>query len=118
MKITKLPPDDPSVIITLSYNCYKRMIPVRDILYCQAGRNYTKFFFTDGSHCLDSKSLKEIQKTLEPYGFLSIHKSYLVNGRHIRSLVSNGKCAVTLSNRTEVEVSRRRIPLVNKFFSM
>lgn len=57
------------------------------------------------------RRLDDIQKELEPYGFIRVHKSYLVNVEHI-SLVKNYK--VILKNGDELPVPREKFRQVKE----
>ncbi|SMG53426.1 two component transcriptional regulator, LytTR family [Marivirga sericea] len=56
------------------------LLPVRpdEILYVEAFDNYAKVFTEINSHII-SHSLKSIEDKLIPYGFVRVHKSYLIN---------------------------------------
>jgi two-component system LytT family response regulator len=55
-----------------------------------------------------AKSMHEYEELLADAGFVRIHKSYLVNLRHVKEYVRGEGGSVILSNSKEVEVSRRK----------
>ncbi len=64
-------------------------------------------------HTLIRYKISDMEKCLEPYPFLRIHKSYLVNCRYIYSLQSK---TVTLEDGTVLPVSRYRfLEIQSKF---
>jgi DNA-binding LytR/AlgR family response regulator len=65
---------------------------------------YTK----DGRYTVDEK-LYEIHGLFEAYGFVRIHKSYVINKKHIDSIIPelNRKFTLIMANGMKVEVSRR-----------
>jgi two-component system LytT family response regulator len=107
MKVFRIPVPDPAVRISIRSGCTSQIIPPSEILYCSTDNNYTCFHLVDGNTCLSYESLSQVRKKLEPYGFVLIHKSYMVNCSHIRSFSLNGKGLVTLSNNEELNISRR-----------
>lgn len=76
------------------------------IVRLEGESNYTRFFFTEKKPVLASKTLKEFEEILGTHGFLRIHKSHLINKKHITRLSGNG--VLTMSDKSTVEISRRR----------
>lgn len=64
-------------------------VPIKDILYLEVMHHsvtvYVKGTKNTKSYSLYA-SLSEVERELEPLGFLRIHKSYLVNMGHLRKL--------------------------------
>jgi two-component system LytT family response regulator len=81
---------------------------VQSILRCEGEVNYTCFYFTDETKLLISKTLVEFEEILEPYGFIRIHKTHLVNTMHVTAFNKADGCSLILSNGTSIPVSRRR----------
>lgn len=55
------------------------LVNVQDIIHCRADGNYTHFFITPDKKLIVSKTLKEYDQMLTPYGFFRTHQSHLVN---------------------------------------
>lgn len=72
------------------------IVPVHEILHCQAEGSYTRFFLVDGQEILVSKNLKEYEKLLEGQGFFRPHHSHLVR---IDSIIRINKADSTLNMR-------------------
>ncbi len=88
----------------------------KDILYCLAEGNYTKLYLNNGLKVTISKPLGIVQKVLEPYDFIRIHKSHLVNSHKIIVYQNGSNNTVTMSNGEELMVSKnKRILLFDKF---
>jgi two-component system, LytTR family, response regulator len=77
-----------------------------EIIRLEAKNNCTKFFFTSHTSLLICKTLKEYDTVLRKYGFLRIHKSYLVNKNFITCCTNTG--TAMLKDNSTVAVSRRR----------
>ena len=75
-----------------------------EIIRLEASSNYTRIFFTNKTKILSAKVLKEFALMLEPFGFLRIHRTHLVNRQHIYC-VTKGK--VIMKDASEAEISRR-----------
>lgn len=79
------------------------------IVYAAASRGYSSLKLPD-ERVLVSFSLNELERRL-PGHFLRVHRSYLVNLRHVRELVPDFRGSLVLvmndRQRSRVEVSRR-----------
>lgn len=66
------------------------------------------------------EKLYEIEGIFEQYGFIRIHKSFIVNKHHIQSIVPmiNRKFKLKLSNDSTVEVSRKYYNEFKHFIGM
>jgi two-component system, LytTR family, response regulator len=85
-----------------------RVIDLNDIIYCESESSYTIFHLQTGQPITASKSIMEYELLLEQNGFCRIHKSFLVNLRHIREYIRGEGGAVMLTNDKTIEVSRRK----------
>ena len=81
---------------------------VKSILRCEGESNYTRFYFTDGTKLLISKTLIEFEEVLVDYGFIRTHKTHLVNLMHVTAFNKADGCSLSLFDGTTVPVSRRR----------
>lgn len=72
------------------------------ILYIEAQRKDCLIVTTTGSFTFRCKFM-DLEKKLTPYFFIKIHRSYLVNCRHIFMI---GKNDVTLTDSTNLPISR------------
>ena len=78
----------------------------KEIIRCQADRNYTVFHLTGPRRFIASRTLGEYDEILSAQGFLRVHKSHLVNLEFIDNFM--GKDYIRLLDQTEIEVARRR----------
>ncbi len=79
-----------------------------DIVYCEAERSYTVFHLEDKKTVTVSKPLLEYESMLDDTSFFRVHKSFLVNLRHVREYQRGEGGIVIMSNNAEIEVSRRK----------
>ncbi len=77
--------------------------------------SYTVLILTDGTEFLSSRN-PGLYETMLPSGFLRIHKQSLINTNYLQSLNETNQQA-TLSDGTEVSISRRRWPEVKQRFA-
>ena len=83
-------------------------ISLKDVLYCEAMSNYTKFHMRDMNNYLVSKTLKEYENLLMPHNFFRIHNSFLVNVREVKKYVRGEGGYVIMNNEQSLDVSKRK----------
>jgi two-component system LytT family response regulator len=83
------------------------LVKVQDIIRFESNSNYTFIYTANGKKLLVSKTLKEFESQLEPYQFMRIHKSHLVNTTHIKKFLKS-EGSVILTDDTTLPVSSRR----------
>jgi len=83
-------------------------INVKDILYCEAMSNYTKFHMVDKSNYLVSKTLKEYETLFTNHNFFRIHNSFLINVREVQKYVRGEGGYVIMNNGQSLDVSKRK----------
>ncbi|MCF8332451.1 MAG: LytTR family DNA-binding domain-containing protein [Bacteroidales bacterium] len=81
------------------------LVEIKNIICCKADNNYTEFTFTDGPVRIISKTLKKIEEQLTDYGFLRVHKKYLVNLNHIVSYKKGKTGSLTMRDGSEISVT-------------
>ena len=55
------------------------VIQVDDIILCVAEGSYTRIYIKNQKDIIVSKHLKEYESLLEPFGFVRVHRSHLIN---------------------------------------
>lgn len=84
------------------------ILKLDDIVYCEAERSYTVFHLEDKKTVTVSKPLLEYESMLDDTSFFRVHKSFLINLRHVREYQRGEGGIVIMSNNAEIEVSRRK----------
>lgn len=85
------------------------VIPVNEIVRCEADRNYTRFFLNNKKTILVSGGLKEYEELLKPHHFIRPHHSHVVNLNYITKLEKKNNILI-LKDGSEVPVSIRKHP--------
>lgn len=107
----------PKASLTLTSAGKVQRLLADDIAYCQAARDYSEIWLTDGRQHLYSGTIKALEQEL-PGHFIRVHRSYLVNAHQVRQFrtttdADSGSGAVLiLASGQQVPVSRRLIPAV------
>jgi len=93
------------IILKTLENIY--LLDVQEIIHCASDGNYTVFQTTAGENLVVSRSIREYDDLLADSGFLRVHRSHLVNLKHLRRLTKAEGGTVVMSNGLEVPVSTR-----------
>ncbi|NOT37272.1 MAG: response regulator transcription factor [Saprospiraceae bacterium] len=81
-------------------------VKINDILFCEGWDRYTKIHLLNRKEVLSSYSLGKFKSILEPYLFISSHRSFLVNPKHIVSINQNDELHMT--NGLAIPISQRK----------
>lgn len=81
------------------------VIPMKDIVRCQANDNFTDFVLADGRKILICRTLKFYEGILEEFDFCRVHKSHLVNVQHVKKYLKGKGGQVIMSDNSVVDVS-------------
>jgi DNA-binding LytR/AlgR family response regulator len=75
-----------------------------DILYIEGLKDYVKIYTTDNKFTLTLISLIKLENLLSNKGFSRIHRSYIINIKHVKSIQKN-----------KVLISDKRIPISESY---
>ena len=81
------------------------IVDIDDILYCEADGSYTNFHTTDNKIFTTSTNLKKVESILLHATFFRIHRSTLLNLKHVVQFNQTGE--LVLSNKKKLLVSSR-----------
>lgn len=86
---------------------------IKNIIFCEAQKNYTSFHLVDGKTLVSSKNIGEYEKklpielTTDRSRFFRAHKSYLVNLFYLKSY-DNRESYLELINGKKIPIAQRR----------
>ncbi len=83
-------------------------VEVNKIVRCQGEGNYTHIYFEGNKNLLVAKTLVEFEDLLLDHGFVRVHKTHLVNLRHVVAYFKTDGGVLQLTNGDKIAVSRRR----------
>ena len=84
-----------------------------DVIWVGAANQYVNVHTTGGRDYVVAQSLRQFGQSLPGDGFARIHRSTLVNKRHLEAvLASDGRYRVRMSDGTTHDVARNRKPLL------
>lgn len=95
---------------TLKLNTQEKVYvcKINKIIRCQSERNYTKFFLSDSSPILVSKTLKEYEEKLLSYNFFKAHKAHIINISYVDSYVKQDGGYILLKDGSQVPLAKNR----------
>lgn len=86
-----------------------RMMPVREITYCESEGSYTRVFLQQhATPLLICRSLKEVEDALKDKGFFRVHNSYLINLSYMYKYIKGDGGEIIMTDGRSVPVSRHR----------
>ena len=83
-----------------------RRVRTQDIVRCESDRNYTWFHLKNREKLLSSYTLGSYEEFLAESEFIRVHRSHIVNVKHVKACSAEG--LMTMNDGTGIEVSRRR----------
>ena len=95
--------------IALPYAHGYLFVDLAQIVVCESDGSYTKFFLLNGDEHLITRSLGEVEETLEPNGsFFRLHRQFLINLKHIKRFVRTDGGSVIMQNGNDVPIARNK----------
>lgn len=93
-------------------------VQIDQIIRCQSDSNYTNFYFVDGTSLLICRTLKDVEHTLSPHGFIRVHQSHLVNPKFMQKLVKNDGGYLIMTDNSQLRISKDKKNLVANAFNL
>lgn len=81
------------------------VVDLDHIIRCEADRNYTSFFLTEGKKILVSRTLKDYETLLSGHNFLRVQQSHLVNLNFVDRYDKGNGGAVVMKDGSSVPLS-------------
>lgn len=85
-----------------------QVLRLEDIICCEANNTYTIIYLIDGKQMVSTKPLVDYDLILSDSGFTRVHKSWLINMKHIKEYRRGEGGVVILTNNKSVDVARRK----------
>ena len=101
--------------LALPYQHGYLFVTVEDIIYAESDDCYARLFMNTGEQFLITKTLRDIEETLDNQVFFRIHRQYLVNISKVKRY-QKVDSTVIMSNAKELPVARNRKEDFGKLF--
>ncbi len=93
------------------------MVKISDIIYCESSNNFTIINTINKQQYVITRHLVDYEELLEPFGFLRVHNSFLINMNQITKYVKGRGGEVFMSNGKRIEVSsRKKVDFLTRIF--
>ncbi len=103
--------------IILKTNDSIYVVPVSNIVRCEADTSYTHFILYNGNQITVSSNLKKYEQDLKSHHFIRVHHSHIINMDYIVRFSKNDGGYIELMDGTTIPVSKRRKEELMKAFS-
>jgi two-component system LytT family response regulator len=84
------------------------IVDIHKIMYIEALDSYSKIKLTGNTSYVASRSLKDFEELLTEKGFYRVHKSYLINVRHMIKIVKGVGASIIMTDGTSIPISARK----------
>ncbi len=92
------------------------VVPVNEIVRCQADGNFTRFYLKNGQKKMICRTLKFYEEILSELDFLRVHKSHLVNLQYVKQYKRGKGGQLILEGGHTVDVSpTKKAELLGRF---
>lgn len=91
-----------------------QMIPIDSIISCEADDNYTLLLLKNRKKLLVTRSLKEIEESLNQHLFIRVHRSFIVNLNEIEKYIKGDGGYLVMSDGTSIDVARNKKEMLLK----
>ncbi len=95
--------------LVISFQQGMKIISYNDILYLKADNSYTTLFLVNNEKIITTKPINKFEKQLNSCWFFRIHKSYIVNTRHLHEYVAKGHNFAVMADGAKLIISRYRL---------
>ncbi|MEM7374464.1 MAG: LytTR family DNA-binding domain-containing protein [Bacteroidota bacterium] len=85
------------------------LVERNEIIRLEADNTYTTIFFTHQKKQCFTRSLKFYEKKLGDSQFMRVHKSHIINLKHVRSFYKINGGIVTMVDGSQIPISRRKL---------
>jgi two-component system, LytTR family, response regulator len=85
-----------------------QMVKVDEIVWCEAVNYYTVLHMVGNQQVAITRSLKEIEETLDGPDFIRIHRSHTINLKHLARYIKGSGGQVVMSDGKTLDVARLR----------
>jgi two-component system, LytTR family, response regulator len=104
-----LQPNGQQKRIALAGQSEIKYVFINDIVCCKAENTYTTFYIVESKQgIIVSKPIADYEALLQPYGFIRVHQSWLVNSNKLESYKRQDGGYLRMQNGMDVPVSRQR----------
>ena len=83
-------------------------VNVKDILHCRSESNYTTIYMLNGEQIVVTRTLKEIEESVNSSEFYRVHNSHFVNLAAIKKYIRGSGGYLVMNDGTTINIARNR----------
>lgn len=91
------------------------VVDIKNIIRCEADNVYTTFYINNGNSIVVSKSIKNFDEMLNPYHFMRVHQSHLINLNYLNYYNKQEGGSLVMSDKSIVPVSGQKKALLLQY---
>jgi len=92
------------------------IIHFRDIVRCEADRNYTRIIDRQFHAHLACRTLKDVEQLVSDHGFIRIHHSHIINPEYVVKILRESGGTVEMADRTRITITKNRDQVLAQLF--
>ena len=94
----------------ITVQCQNEIVTLNtdQIIRLEADSNYTNIYLVGGKKIISAKTLKEYEEQLGEGDFFRIHKTNLINTKHVERYIRGEKPQLIMKDNSCVDISRRK----------
>ncbi|WP_257669875.1 LytR/AlgR family response regulator transcription factor [Parapedobacter tibetensis] len=92
------------------------VIHFRDIIRCEADRNYTHIIDRDFKHHVACRTLKEVEHLLSNHGFIRVHHSHMINPNFVIKILKESGGTLEMIDHTKIAITKNREDTLRQLF--
>jgi len=97
--------NDPQKIMLQTGNGYQ-IFNISDIVRCEADHGYSRVYFNDGTKLHITRTLQNMQNTLNELNFVRVHNAHLINLRYVSKYVSGRNPEIIMNDGKNIPISQ------------
>jgi len=101
--------NDPQKIMLQTSNGYQ-IFNISDIVRCEADHGYSYVYFNDGTKLHITRTLQNMQNTLDELNFVRVHNAHLINLRYVSKYVNGRNPEIIMNDGKNLPISQSHRP--------
>lgn len=99
-------------LLIINHKTSKKVL-IKNVVLLEGNVNYTTLYLESGRKEILSHTLKFYETFLKNYGFLRVHRGYLINPKHVKEYCYDNY-VVTMNGGQQATISRRKVNELRK----
>ncbi len=93
------------------------IIHFKDVIRCEADRNYTHIIDNAFNPHVACRTLKEVEALLGAHGFLRVHRSHIINPNFVIRILKEAGGTLEMIDKTKITITQNREEVLHQLFN-